>query len=262
MGSRSASALRIEECLRFLRRHLPERRLRLLDAGCGEGRLVERLVAAGHDAYGIDVAPEAVATARAAGRSVTLSDFLEPRAGAYDAVTFGASLHHMSPLATAVERAHALLAPGGTLLADEFDLVAADGPTATWFFSVSDALAAAGVIAPEAGHHDRDPLVGDPAAEPLLRWRERHRHEPPLASGEQMLLALGERFEIVHTERCAYLYGYFLPDLEARAGGGEVARRLLDLERRLVEAGRIRAVGLRIVARPRERPSSEAIAVE
>jgi SAM-dependent methyltransferase len=145
MDAVSALDLRVEETLGFLERHLPERSRRVLDVGCGEGRLVARLRDRGVDALGIDASPEAVATARAAGRNVVQGDFLARGEGVFDAVVFGSSLHHLHPLEEAVRRAAALLAPGGLLLADEFDVAAPDLETARWFFDTAQALEAAGL---------------------------------------------------------------------------------------------------------------------
>ena len=83
---------------------------------------------------------------------------------------------------------------------------------------------------------------------PLDRWHERHRHDPPLANAAGMLEALSLQFEVVNREPCAYLYWYALRVLDSRPDGREIGERLIDLERRLIAAGRIRPVGLRIVA--------------
>lgn len=264
MQEGSAEDLRVESSLRFVDRHLPSRRCRILDAGCGEGRLVARLAAAGHAASGLDHSSEAVDRATAAGREVRLGDFTQHEDDPFDLLFFGSSLHHMFPLHIAAERAFRLLAPGGILLADEFDRAAADRATASWFFDMVDLLQAAGIVESSARHsrhshgasgsHGDDELralARDPGADPLDRWQARLHHEPPLSTGDEMLSALSSHFQIESTERTEYLYWFPLRHLEGLQEGRAIGERLLELERRLIEANRIRRVGLRIVARRR-----------
>ncbi len=91
---------------------------RLLDFGCGTGRYVARMAAAGWRAEGVDADARAVRRAREAGLVVhhgTLPG-LDLPAGAFDAVTMWQALEHVpSPKATlaAVVR---LLRPGGRLV--------------------------------------------------------------------------------------------------------------------------------------------------
>ena len=250
MAPASALYLRVEASLRFMRPHLAGRR-RVLDVGCGEGRLVEQLAAAGYDAAGIDTSDEAVEAARAAGRNVTREDFFDVGPGPFDAIYFGGSLHHLHPLNDAVSHAATLLAEDGVLLADEFDLDAPDERTAGWFVDLLDLIEVFGLAGEHVGHGGDTAF--DPAADPLEQWRERHRHDPPLAGGSEMLEALGRHFDVVGRESCEYLYWYALRPLDSRPDGREIGERLIELERRLIAAGRIRPVGLRIVARRRGR---------
>lgn len=91
---------------------------RLLDFGCGHGKFVARMVAAGWHAEGLDLSPDALAVGREAGLTLhhgTLPGADLPEA-AFDAVTMWHSLEHVpSPRAT-LEAAHRLLRPGGLLL--------------------------------------------------------------------------------------------------------------------------------------------------
>ncbi len=95
---------------------------RVLDVGCGEGLLVERLAAVSLHVTGVD--RDAVAVRRARERTaslpnVTLVDdnFLAMTTvdGVYDLMTFVAVIHHMD-LRTALRRAKLLLRPGGELV--------------------------------------------------------------------------------------------------------------------------------------------------
>lgn len=71
----------------------------VVDIGCGQGQLVRLLLADGYDASGVDVSPEQVALAAAAGLDqVSLGDyreFLAARAGKLAAVTATDVLEHL-----------------------------------------------------------------------------------------------------------------------------------------------------------------------
>ncbi|WP_324651856.1 class I SAM-dependent methyltransferase [Georgenia sp. H159] len=96
---------------------------RVLDVGCGEGLLLERLSTAADQVVGID--PDAHAVGRAqqrlagvAGARVVRAGLLDddvPALGRFDTVTCVATLHHL-PLRPALERLRGLVAPGGQLI--------------------------------------------------------------------------------------------------------------------------------------------------
>ncbi|SHG29830.1 Methyltransferase domain-containing protein [Jatrophihabitans endophyticus] len=103
--------------------HLPaDRAIRTLDVGCGQGGLVRALRDCGYAAAeGIDVSPEQVELAHAAGiASVTLGDFrsdLPP--ASFDVVTATDFLEHLSKdeVVEAFDRVLDLLVPGGRFIA-------------------------------------------------------------------------------------------------------------------------------------------------
>jgi len=67
---------------------------RVLDLGCGDGALTERIVQAGAAVVGIDASPEFVAAAQARGLDARLMDATAlPFAGEFDAVFTNAVLH-------------------------------------------------------------------------------------------------------------------------------------------------------------------------
>jgi SAM-dependent methyltransferase len=84
----------------------------VLDVGCGEGVLLDALRARGRDAVGLERG--AVVTRRNV-RGVEVTEFDERR-GEWAAVVFWHSLEHLREPAAALERACALLVPGGVLV--------------------------------------------------------------------------------------------------------------------------------------------------
>src|SRR5688572_4742325 len=114
-------------------------RTRILEVGCGRGELARALAAHGHDVTAIDIGLDA-ALRDAPGFAA--ADFLAYEAPPFDAVIFGASLHHIAPLARVVEQLRALLVPGGIAIADDFDLAAPDRETLRWYYETQALLAA------------------------------------------------------------------------------------------------------------------------
>ena len=124
--------------------------------------------------------------------------------GPFDAAFASLSLHHVDDLGVALDKVVALLRPGATLVVREFAWDRADEPTVAWWYQ-------------QLG---RD---GDLAA-----WQGEHGD---LHGFDALRRALAERFTERSFEWTPYLYAYDLgPGAEAE-------------ERRLIEAGEIRAIG-------------------
>ena len=104
---------------RTLRRHMSQslRGARWLDVGCGLGWLADVAERNGMSFDGIDVSETNVAACRARRRGVFhLGDFTTASlGGSYDLVSFISTLHHFDDWRAAVDRAMALLRPGGLL---------------------------------------------------------------------------------------------------------------------------------------------------
>jgi SAM-dependent methyltransferase len=233
------------ETLRFLERALPPAPARVLEVGCGEGRIAAALAARGYSVTALDesLSPEPVAAA--APVAWIEGDFLffegqrdgEP----YDAVLFTRSLHHLSPLGRALDRAASLLRPGGRLVAEEFAVDRVTLPTARWWYDLEMVLAAASVVRPP------DPALAA-VRNPLGRWRQEHATDPPLATGHAMLAGVRERFETGPAEEAAYLYRLAAGRTTAPP---DVAERIVasihEIEGRQIRERDIAAAGLRIV---------------
>jgi len=145
----------------FLLEVLPPR-ARVLDVGCGDGALVERLAEAGFDAVGVD--PNAPAAPRLVRERVEDATGI----GRFDAACSVMALHH-ADLEPVLESIAGLLRAGGLVLVSEFSWDAYDARAAAWV----------------AEH--------DPARDgSVAAWHDEHEG---LHSGERVRSALDEAFE-------------------------------------------------------------------
>lgn len=146
---------------------------RVLDVGCGDGGLVNRLEELGFDALGVD--PAAPAHPRLIREPAEHVRGL----GAFDAVTAVMALHHaeLGAITSALAR---LLRPHGRLLVYDFDWDAYDDRAAGWL----------------AGHDSSD------ADNSVAGWRREHGG---LHKGAMIKEALDARFEPLIQARRPYL---------------------------------------------------------
>jgi len=97
----------------------PARGERILDLGCGDGALTEKLVAAGAQVVGVDASPEQVEAAWARGLDarVARAEAL-PFAAEFDAVFSNAALHWIRDADAVLASVHRALRPGGRFVAE------------------------------------------------------------------------------------------------------------------------------------------------
>lgn len=268
---REPEDVRTRETTTFVSRHLPVSPARVLDVGCGKGRLAQALQALGHAVTGIDLDAEAIEAAQARGVEAQQTSLLDYQGGPFDAVVFSYSLHHVQPLDAAMEALAGLLAPKGRVIVEEMAFDRVDGATAAWSLGMQDVLLAAGVLGETAHLEYSDELTG---ADPLARWldaRDRrlrahghthghghshghsHAHEhghgtddvEHLHESRAMRDHLATRFRLLHEEDGPGLWAFWLDGLDT--SGTETAKRLLALERSLIEQGAIRPFSVRWV---------------
>ena len=211
----------------FVRAQLPPAPATVLEVGCGsEGGFVPALLDDGYDAVGVDPeAPEGPAY-----RRVEFERHEQPRP--VECVVASLSLHHVADLGEILDRLRAVLVPGGVLVVLEWAWERFDEATARWCF---DRLAPPAPGAEPSWlhkHRERWVASGQPWGRYLRGWVE----ETGLHPGEAIMRGLDARFA-----RRLYAEGpFFFSDL---AGTGEAE------ERAAIDAGRIRAGGLRYAAR-------------
>ena len=91
---------------------------RLLDFGCGHGKLLRRMSAAGWDVVGLDFSEQAVNAVRAAGLQAHQGTLPHPQLapGSFDAVVMEHALEHVPDPLPVLRAARDVLRPRGTLL--------------------------------------------------------------------------------------------------------------------------------------------------
>lgn len=97
----------------------PERGERILDLGCGDGILSEKIAAAGAQVVAVDASPEMVAAARARGLDAQVTDGQNLAfSGEFDAVFSNAALHWMRDADAVLSGVRRALKPGGRFVAE------------------------------------------------------------------------------------------------------------------------------------------------
>jgi SAM-dependent methyltransferase len=232
------------ETLRFVLESAGAGRPRVLEVGCGGGELARELAALGREVVAVDSSPESVAAARALGvdaRVAAFPDFDDETP--FDCVLFTRSLHHIRPVAPAVERARQLLRPRGLLVVEDFAFGDASERTARWFHELLRLLDACGALAPAPESFGRRLLEGGGS---LALWRE-HAHE--INTAAEVFDAVRARFTISDARPAPYLYRYVAALAPDDARGGRLVSHALELETLSGAGDPDFLLGRRIVAR-------------
>jgi SAM-dependent methyltransferase len=192
----------------FVRGALPAAPARVLEVGAGDGTLAADLAEAGYDVLAIDPAGEQANVA-----PVALLDVAGDVAP-FDAAVAVLSLHHVEPLEPSCRRLAELVRPGGRLIVDELDVERLDDAALRWWSAQREAI---GAEQPQ----DTGAMVAGMRA---------HLH--PV---RRLVETLSPWFALGEPVRGAYLHRWHLEP------------GLRDAEERLVAAGRLPAVGARLV---------------
>jgi len=202
------------DVLEFVTAQLQPAPSRVLEVGCGDGRLARALDDLGYSVVAIDPgAPEG-----AIFQTVSLEEFADP--ARFGAVVASRSLHHVHDLAAGLSKLQRLLVPGGRLIVVEHAFDRLDERTAGWYLDKRRA---------------RDPDAPRSLQACLAEWAADHAglHDYPAMRRE-----LDRRF----TER----WFAWTPTLYL-----ELGEQLEQEERSLIEAGSIQATGFLYVGEPR-----------
>src|SRR5829696_5118807 len=202
------------DVLQFVTAQLPRIPSRVLEVGCGDGRLARGLDDLGHQVVAIDpAAPEGVIF-----QSVSLEEFADP--ASFEAVVASRALHHIHDLAGALSKLRSLLLREGRLIVIEHAFDRFDEPTARWYL---DKRRAKGRHAPRSLHAC------------LAEWERDH-------AGLHSYTAMRRELDLRFTERCfAWTPTLYL----------ELGKALEQEEQTLIEPGSIQATGFLYVGEPR-----------
>jgi SAM-dependent methyltransferase len=199
---------------------LPPPPARVLEVGCGSGRLARALQRAGYDVVAVD--PRA--PSGRIFRQCRIEDLDE--GGRFDAAVAGLALHHVDRLAVVLDKVSGLLRARGRLIVYEFAWDQFDRNTAEWFWQRR------GGLSPTMRRH----FGGRSAAVSLQKWRRTFRE---LHTYRQMRQALDRRFVARFFAWAPYLHEY----------PGNLSSE--TQERRSIEAGTIQPLGFRYVGQRR-----------
>jgi trans-aconitate methyltransferase len=92
----------------------------ILDIGCGDGQLTQRIAATGASVVGVDTSPEMVMAARSRGMAadVASAEALPFMRKEFDAVFSNATLHWVRDQDAMMSQVHRILKPGGRFVAE------------------------------------------------------------------------------------------------------------------------------------------------
>lgn len=97
----------------------PQPAERILDLGCGDGALTEKIVASGATVVGVDSSPAMIAAAKQRGLDVHLMNAIDlPFQGEFDAVFSNAALHWIGHPDATISGIRRALKPGGRFVAE------------------------------------------------------------------------------------------------------------------------------------------------
>jgi len=117
---------------------------RILDLGCGDGVLSEKIAAAGAEVVAVDAAPELIAAAQARGLDARLMDGQKLSfAAEFDAVFSNAALHWMRDAEAVIAGVKRALKPGGRFVAE----LGGHGNIASVIVALTAVLARRGIAA-------------------------------------------------------------------------------------------------------------------
>jgi len=233
------------ETAKFIQSHV-EPGSHILEVGCGDGELALGLLQNGYEVTALDADPERVAKARALGVRTLVATWPKFNIAPVDAIVFTRSLHHISPLPAAVERAQLLLRPAGFLLIEDFAVEEMTARTLTWFRERVRSEPLATHLEPHHHSFVTELIVTE---EPMKTWREHHTAHEVQPFGA-LNREIAQRFPVCQVERVPYLFRYLVSILPDTIKGSDLVRRFLQTELEAAGRNEIELIGRRITARP------------
>jgi len=198
------------DVLKFVTAQLPPAPVRVLEVGCGDGRLARALDELGYGVVAIDpAAPEG-----AIFQAVSIEEFAD--SAPFDAVVASRSLHHIHDLSGGLSKLQRMLVPGGRLVVVEHAFDRLDERTAGWYLEK---------------RRVKGPHAPSSLGACLAEWEADH-------AGLHSYTAMRRELDLRFTER----WFAWTPSLYL-----ELGQALEDEELSLIEAGSIQATGFEYV---------------
>jgi 2-polyprenyl-3-methyl-5-hydroxy-6-metoxy-1,4-benzoquinol methylase len=217
--------LQTNETLQFVLESVPFRGARVLEVGCGNGELANKLRNLGYEVIAIDSSERNIEDARRLGVDARVAEFPDFEEDRFDVILFTRSLHHIRPLQPALNQAHHLIKPSGLMVVEDFAYSDTNEYTAAWFYRTLKLLEACGVLLPAEDSFGRKLLKG---GGDISLWRD-HVHE--INTAQEVLDAIGQCFEVLKMKLAPYLYRYASQMVQDDDRGGRIVSRLLELEK-------------------------------
>jgi 2-polyprenyl-3-methyl-5-hydroxy-6-metoxy-1,4-benzoquinol methylase len=239
--------IQTDETLQFVVENIGPHARRILEVGCGEGRLASHLSRLGHEVVAIDSSRKAVARAKRVGVDARVARFDEFDDAPFDIILFTRSLHHLHPLESAINRAYDLTVPNGILLVEDFAYQDVRIATANWFYQLLTLLKSCRVLCLDTDSFGRRVLEGSGQ---LASWKD-HSHE--IKTAREMKSEISQRFSIQTEIQVPYLYRYVSEMVGSNAGAGSIVAATLRLEKETGSLVKGFFIGRRFVASRRSR---------
>ena len=237
------SEIQTSETLKFVRASIPSNTSRILEVGCGNGELAKQLHNLGHEVIAIDSSAKAIEDAQRLGIDARKADFPDFEETPFDVIIFTRSLHHIRPLASALDQAYRLLKPAGLLVVEDFAYGDTSEFTAAWYYRLLKLLESCNVLLPAADSFGRKLLS---AGGDISLWRN-HIHE--MNTALEVLQAIGERFKVLEAKLAPYLYRYTSAMVLDDERGGQIISCVLELEKKTGAEIEHFLIGRRFVAK-------------
>lgn len=238
----------LRETMLWVEARIPKSSARILEVGCGEGHVAAALVGAGHQVVAIDANEAAVTAARYKGVDARVGEFpnCDPAVdtdGPFDIVLFTRSLHHIHQLDAACEAAFSMLAPGGSVLVEDWSWNIIDERTAAWAYGLMGVGRAAGIVPSDLWQESNDPLTA---------WLSEHRdhvHEvATMRDAIQKCTTSSSHSFALDEEAAPYFYRYFATYTSEKDSGTQITESVLAAERQMLQTRAMAPLGWRLSA--------------
>ena len=239
------SELTYGEIYGLVNRFVPDRKLRILDVGCGWGSTSLELARAGHDVLGLDSSQESVQVAKRA-RSKSLSGRLEYHVAdftswktqdRYDLAIFSRVLHHIPWPRKTLEKVKGLLSSKGSIICVEYAYDRFDRTSAIWFYHIRRLLEEAGWFTSRKRVSDNVRV----SVNRILREWQTHGRKERLNRFQEMYRPMRELFREKHFSWEPYIFWDLIMDMRIRSAETEsaVGRFVKENEKVLIHRGAV-----------------------